>query len=167
MLMPTVEGVDPLWLQINPSWAQDIEDFSTQNNVDILASLQSFGNFFAVDQTMYNEAELFWPDKEVFWDMDVEAEEGAATENQVRYPIIAPIQSSSSRGPHQINIEAIRLMLVCFCSTLEESLRLLQVGFESLFQTLDDIVSSKMVRSTSNVWHESGCYSSPVFSLTR
>lgn len=77
----------PPWLEINPSWAQEIDDFNNQNGTDILTSLWSIGGRMRHNQHRYDNYQIYWPDDDLFWGTEPTAEEGAATENQVSFNV--------------------------------------------------------------------------------
>lgn len=77
-------GDEPLWLTLQPSWRQMLVEFNTQNNVDILDCLQLFGRRMKHIEAEYVDNGVFFPLHEVFWHNEPDAEEGWATEYQVR-----------------------------------------------------------------------------------
>lgn len=78
------QGDEPLWLLLEPSWRQEITNFNTQHSVDILDALQTFGARMQHEESAYEDQGVFWPVDEVYWQAEPNAEEGWATENQVR-----------------------------------------------------------------------------------
>lgn len=73
----------PLWLQVKPSWAQEIDDFSKRNDIDLLMTLWSIGERMGYSLESYVDDGIFWADHETFWGNQPTAEEGNATEHQV------------------------------------------------------------------------------------
>lgn len=75
----------PLWLQIDPRWQQEIEDFNTRNGTDIVASLQTFGMRWNKDMDPYYTSRgLVYVVCDVYVEDQPEAEEGWAQEHLVR-----------------------------------------------------------------------------------
>lgn len=89
MLMPSfitpVFDAEPLWLQLNPSWREEIVEFSRRTDVDILDTLQTFGRRMRYNEVMFEDEQLFWVDDDVYWETEPDGEEGWATEHQVRW----------------------------------------------------------------------------------
>lgn len=73
----------PWWLQIDPAWAQELEDFNTANNTDILYYLQTFGMRWASDND-YSRFGFLWTDFDTYVEDQPKNEEGWAQEHWVR-----------------------------------------------------------------------------------
>lgn len=98
-------GDAALWLQLNPSWRQELDNFDRQRGVKILDLLAQFGNWFTNEEDLY-ESGLFWPVDDVYWDTEPEGEEGAATETQVNFHACLRVHPSISNPPVFVLVDA-------------------------------------------------------------
>lgn len=84
--------------------------------MDILDALQRFGSRMRYDEERYDDDQVFWPNDEIFWNTEPGAEEGWATENQVRLPASyskqTPVSAFSRPGLDSILEGSLRRCLL-------------------------------------------------------
>lgn len=83
------DAAAPLWLTLNPHWPIEIAELSASTGLYILELLQAHGDRW----TMVNHRRVWGimsSNEEVFVEDQPEAEEGSATEYQVRIPHQSP-----------------------------------------------------------------------------
>lgn len=89
---------EPKWVQLDPTWRQEILDYSTRNNTDILAWLQLHGRRWKTLNFNDRIGHLY-PQDQPFFEDQPEAEEGFALENEVhsvRPPMTASLSTNIS-----------------------------------------------------------------------
>lgn len=78
------DGTNPKWLLLDPTWQGEIRAFGDAHGVDILQALRTHGLRNRVRREHLARGLMVQMHETLLWD-EQKFEEGAATENQVRF----------------------------------------------------------------------------------
>lgn len=91
---------DPLWLELNPAWKQELKDFGAATGIDVLAALMINGTRHRVGKDTLVSKGLMRPWHETFLENEPRDEEGFASENQVCRPVMEMVVFIADLSTH-------------------------------------------------------------------